>query len=64
MGLQSWTRALKDLWQRLAYTDGYRWVDKYPASAWLRRDIGLSEDIVMREWDRVDEIRHRYCGWV
>ena len=33
-------------------------------SAWLRRDIGLTEDIVTSVWDHVDEIRRRHCGWV
>ncbi|MDA9391398.1 hypothetical protein WN73_12140, partial [Bradyrhizobium sp. CCBAU 45394] len=43
---------------------GFTWADKYPASAWLRRDIGLSEEVVTREWNRVDEIRRKYSGWV
>ena len=56
--------ALKALWQRLTSVKGYRWTGKYPASPWLRRDIGLCEEVVMREWNRSDEIRRKYSGWV
>ncbi|SFJ61314.1 hypothetical protein [Bradyrhizobium sp. cf659] len=64
MGIRLWTRALKALWQRLPSAEGYRWADKYPASAWLRRDIGLCEEVVMREWNWIDEIRRKYSEWV
>jgi hypothetical protein len=64
MGLRLWTRALNALSQSLSCLGGTKWVDKYPASAWLRRDIGLGEEVVMRERDRIDEIRRRYSGWV
>ena len=64
MGLRLWTRTLHALGQFVSCAEGYKWVDKYPASAWLRRDIGFGEEVVMREWDRIDEIRRRYNGWV
>ncbi|BAR58930.1 hypothetical protein ACVIWV_005988 [Bradyrhizobium diazoefficiens] len=59
-----WLCALKALWQFLSCAGGFTWADKYPATAWLRRDIGLSEEVVTREWNRVDEIRREYSGWV
>ncbi|MGY8709809.1 hypothetical protein RAD16_29075 [Bradyrhizobium sp. 18BD] len=64
MGLRLWTRALNAFSQFLSSAEAYKWPDKYPASAWLRRDIGLGEEVVMRERDRIDEIRRRYSGWV
>jgi hypothetical protein len=33
-------------------------------SAWLRRDIGLTEDIVTSAWEQIDEIRWKHGGWV
>ncbi|MDA9506345.1 hypothetical protein XI09_17245 [Bradyrhizobium sp. CCBAU 11386] len=64
MRIHRWLHALKALWQRLPSAEGYEWADKYPASPWLRRDIGVREDVVTREWNWVDEIRRKYSGWV
>jgi len=32
-------------------------------SACLRRDIGLTEDVVTSAWEQIDEIRRRHGGW-
>jgi hypothetical protein len=58
-----WTRVLRTAWQRLSRTDRYTWVDKYPASDWLRRDIGLTEDVMTSAWDRIEEIKRKHSGW-
>ena len=63
LGLHWWTRALRSAWQYLAGAERYKWVDRYPASEWLRRDIGLTEDVMAREWDRMEEIRRKHSGW-
>ena len=33
-------------------------------SDWLRRDIGLTEDVVTSVWDHVDEIRRKHHEWI
>jgi hypothetical protein len=58
-----WTRALRSAWQFLSGTERYKWVDQYPASDWLRRDLGLTEDVVTSAWDRVEEIKRKHSGW-
>jgi hypothetical protein len=63
-GSHWWTRALRAAWQRLAGTERYKWVDKYPASEWLRRDLGLTEDVVTSAWDRIEAINRKHSGWV
>ena len=64
LDIRWWTRALRSAWQRLAGAGRYKWVDKYPASAWLRRDVGLTEDAVISAWDEIDEIRRKHNGWL
>ena len=62
-GIHWWSLALGAVWQRLSRMDRYTWVDKCPASDWLRRDIGLTEDVMTRELHRIDEIRRKHSGW-
>ena len=64
LGPRWWARALRAAWQFLSGPDRYKWFDRYPDSAWLRRDIGLTEDVVTSVWDHVDEIRRKHNGWV
>lgn len=33
-------------------------------SDWLRRDIGLTEDVVKSALERLDHIRQRHSGWL
>jgi hypothetical protein len=55
---------LRFAWQCLAGTERYKWVDKCPASDWLRRDLGLTEDVMTSAWDRIEEIKRKHSGWV
>ncbi|HEX9211581.1 MAG TPA: hypothetical protein VF901_13825, partial [Bradyrhizobium sp.] len=57
LGLHWWTRALRSAWQCLAGAGRYKWVDRCPDSDWLRRDIGLTEDVMTFRSDQIDEIR-------
>lgn len=33
-------------------------------SDWLRRDIGLTEDVMTSALERIDDIRQRHYGWL
>ena len=63
LGLRWWTRAFRAAWQRLAGPEQYKWVDKIPASDWLRRDLGLTENMMTSRWDRIEEIKRKHSGW-
>jgi hypothetical protein len=64
LSIHWWTRALRAAWQCLSATERYKWVDEYPASDWLRRDLGLTEDVVTSAWDRIEAINRKHSGWV
>jgi hypothetical protein len=64
LNIRWWTRSLRAAWQCLAGTERYKWVDRYPASEWLRRDLGLTEDDVTSAWDRIEAINRKHSGWV
>jgi hypothetical protein len=61
--LRWWTRALRAARQCLAGTERYKWVDKCPDSDWLRRDIGLTEDVMRFRSDQIEEIKRKHSEW-
>ena len=63
LGIRWWTDALRSAWQRLAGPSRYKWVDRFPDSDWLRRDIGLTEDVMTFRSDQIDEIRRKHSEW-
>jgi hypothetical protein len=63
LGIRWWARILRAARQRLSSVDRYKWGETYPASDWLRRDIGLTEDVMTSRSDRIDEIKRKHSGW-
>ena len=55
MGIRQWLDALEAAWKRASCVS--------ELSAWLRRDIGLTEDDVKSRSDYIDEVRRKYSGW-
>ena len=62
-GIRWWLSAMKAGWEFLSCAGEGGKVGKYPLPDWLRQDLGLTEDDVKSQSDRINETRQKYYEW-
>jgi hypothetical protein len=63
MGIRWWLDALRAAWDCVSCKGKFGTVERCPASDWLRRDIGLTEDDMKSLSDRMFEMKRKHGGW-